>query len=194
RAAARTDARRGRGPADSWEDRSLSERCIWFGSAGPPMIPGPYNNNVQLFQTREYVVMLNEMIHDVRFVPIDGRPRDPMSPRTWMGESRGHWEGQTLVVDTINFSDERNFRGSSENLHLVERITRVSADTLDYQFTASDPTTWTKPWTASFPMTRVEGSVLEYACHEGNYRGMAGTLSGARAEEAARDTKGVPAK
>jgi hypothetical protein len=188
RAAARASARKGRGPADSWEDRSLSERCIWFGSAGPPMIPGPYNNNVQFFQTRELVVMLNEMIHDVRVVPLDGRPRDPDAPHTWMGDSRGHWEGRTLVVDTINFSDERNFRGSSDHLHLVERFTRVDADTLDYQFTAEDPTTWPRPWTASFPMTRVEGSVLEYACHEGNYRGMSGTLSGARAEEAARET------
>jgi len=183
RAAARADARRGRGPADSWEDRSLSERCIWFGSAGPPMIPGPYNNNVQFFQTREYVVMLNEMIHDVRIVPIDGRPRDPQALRTWMGESRGHWEGPTLVVETIDFTPERNFRGSSENLQLVERFTRIDRDTLDYQFTATDPTTWTRPWTVSFPMARSEESVLEYACHEGNYRGMAGTLSGARAEE-----------
>jgi hypothetical protein len=187
RAAARQEARRGHGPADSWEDRSLSERCIWFGSAGPPMLPGPYNNDVQLFQTREYVVLLNEMIHDVRIVPMDGRPRLAGNVHQWMGDPRGHWEGNTLVVDTINFTDERNFRGSGENLHLVERFTRVDHDTIDYQFTVADPTTWTKPWTAGFSLTKIQDPLYEYACHEGNYRGLAGTLSGARAEEKAAE-------
>jgi hypothetical protein len=187
RAAARADARRGRGPADSWEDRSLSERCIWFGSAGPPMLPGPYNNDVQFLQTREYVAMLNEMIHDVRIVPLDGRPRLGQSISGWMGDSRGHWEGNTLVVETTNFTGERNFRGSGENLHLVERFTRADNDTVDYQFTATDPTTWTRPWTAEFPLTKTREPLYEYACHEGNYRGMLGTLSGARAEEKAAE-------
>ncbi len=183
RAAARADARRGHGPADSWEDRSLSERCIWFGSAGPPMLPGPYNNNVQLVQTREYVAILNEMIHDLRIIPMDGRPRAGDSIHQWMGDSRGHWEGSTLVVETIHFTDERNFRGSGGNLRLVERFTRVGRDTIDYQFTATDPTTWSRPWTAAFPLTKTLEPLYEYACHEGNYLSMAGTLSGARAQE-----------
>jgi hypothetical protein len=187
RAAGRAAARRGRGSADSWEDRSLSERCIWFGSAGPPMVPGPYNNDVQLVQTRDYVVMLNEMIHDVRVVPLDGRPRLGQNVHQWMGDSRGHWEGRTLVVDTVNFTDERNFRGSGANLHLVERFTRVDGDTIDYQFTAADPTTWTRPWSAAFSMTKIQGPLYEYACHEGNYLSMSGTLSGARAEEKAAE-------
>ena len=183
RAAARADARRGHGPADSWEDRSLSERCIWFGSAGPPMLPGPYNNNVQLVQTREYVAILNEMIHDLRIIPMGGRPRAGDSIHQWMGDSRGHWEGSTLVVETIHFTDERNFRGSGENLRLVERFTRVDRDTIDYQFTATDPTTWSRSWTAAFPLTKTQEPLYEYACHEGNYLSMAGTLSGARAQE-----------
>jgi hypothetical protein len=183
RAAARADARRGHGPADSWEDRSLSERCIWFGSAGPPMLPGPYNNNVQLVQTRDYVAILNEMIHDLRIIPMDGRPRAGDSIHQWMGDSRGHWEGSTLVVETIHFTDERNFRGSGEQLRLVERFTRVDRDTIDYQFTASDPTTWARPWTAAFPLTKSQEPLYEFACHEGNYLSMAGTLSGARAQE-----------
>jgi hypothetical protein len=187
RAAVRLEARRGHGPADSVQDRSLSERCIWFGSAGPPMLPGPYNNDVQLLQTREYVVILNEMIHDVRLIPMDGRPRSGQNLHQWMGDSRGHWEGNALVVETINFTDERNFRGSGENLHLVERFTRVDNDTIDYQFTASDPTTWARSWTAGFPLTKMRDPLYEYACHEGNYRGMIGTLSGARAEENAAE-------
>jgi hypothetical protein len=187
RASARADARRARGPADSWEDRSLQERCIWFGSAGPPIVPGPYNNDVHLLQTRDYVAILNEMIHDVRIVPMDGRPRLAQNIRQWMGDSRGRWEGNALVIDTTNFTDERNFRGSSEHLHIVERFTRVDANTIDYRFTASDPTTWTAPWSAAFSMTKIQGPVYEYACHEGNYLSMAGTLSGARAEEKAAE-------
>jgi hypothetical protein len=189
RAATRADARRGHGPADSWEDRSLSERCIWFGSAGPPMLPGPYNNNVQLLQTRDYVAILNEMIHDVRIVPMNGRPGDGQTIRRWMGDSRGHWEGSTLVIETTNFTGERNFRGSGENLRLVERFTRIDGDTIDYQFTATDPTTWTKPWTAGFPLTRSADPLYEYACHEGNYLSMSGTLSGARAQEKAASSR-----
>jgi hypothetical protein len=187
RAAARADARRGRGSADSWEDRSISERCIWFASAGPPMLPGPYNNDVQLVQTRDDVVILNEMIHDVRIIPMDGRPRVGQNIHRWMGDSRGHWEGNTLIIDTINFTDERNFRGSGENLHLVERFTRVDRETIDYQFTAEDSTTWTRPWSAAFSMTKIQGPVYEYACHEGNYASMTGTLSGAREEEKAAE-------
>jgi len=184
RAAARADARRGHGPADTWEDRSLSERCIWFGSAGPPMLPGPYNNNVQLLQTRDHVAILNEMIHDLRIIPMDNRTRVGQSIHQWMGDSRGHWAGSTLVIDTTNFTEERNFRGSGEHMHLVERLTRVDADTIDYQFTVTDPTTWPRPWTAAFPLTKTHDPVYEFACHEGNYLSMSGTLSGARVQEA----------
>jgi len=162
----------------------LSERCIWFGSAGPPMLPGPYNNNVQLLQTRDHVAILNEMIHDLRIIPMDGRPRVGQSIHQWMGDSRGHWEGSTLVIDTTNFTEERNFRGSGEHMHLVERLTRVDADTIDYQFTVTDPTTWPRPWTAAFPLTKTHDPVYEFACHEGNYLSMSGTLSGARVQEA----------
>jgi hypothetical protein len=187
RAVARADARRGRGSADSWEDRSLSERCIWFGSAGPPIIPGPYNNDVQLLQTRDHVAILNEMIHDARIVPLHGQPHLAQSVRQWMGDSRGRWEGTTLVIETTNFTNARNFRGSGENLHLVERFTRVSSDTIDYQFTAVDPTTWTSPWTTAFSMAKIQGPLYEFACHEGNYLSMSGTLAGARAEEKAAE-------
>jgi hypothetical protein len=182
KAAARAQARRDRGPADSAEDLALNERCILWSTAGPPMLPGPYNNNVEFIQTRGFVVIFNEMIHDARIVPLDGRPHGAM--RQWMGDSRGRWEGNTLVVDTINFTDKTNFRGSGERLHLVERFTRVDDGTIQYAFTADDPTTWTRPWTAQIPMTKTEGPIYEYACHEGNYA-MVGLLRGARAVETA---------
>ena len=150
-------------------------------TAGPPIVPGPYNNNVQLLQTRDYVVILNEMIHDARIVPMEGRPHGNI--RQWMGDSRGHWEGDTLVVDTINFTNKTNFRGSSENLHLVERFTRVDGDTIDYRHTADDPMTWARPWTAALPLKKTNGPIYEYGCHEGNYRTMVGTLKGERAQE-----------
>jgi hypothetical protein len=145
------------------------------------MLPGVYNNNVQFIQTREYVVIVNEMIHDARIVPMDGRPHG--SVRRWMGDSRGHWEGKTLVVDTINFTDKTNFRGSGEGLHLVERFTRVDPNTIDYRFTAEDPATWTNPWTAAISMTRTDDRMYEYACHEGNFRSLEGMFLAARAIE-----------
>ena len=146
------------------------------------MVPGAYNNNVQLFQTPDYVVILNEMVHNARIVPLDGRPHGTIPQ--WVGDSRGHWEDTTLVVETTNLSEKSSFRGSSANVHLVERFTRVSPDTIRYEFTVADPATWTRPWTAAVPMTKTEGPMFEYACHEGNYA-MAGILSGARAEERA---------
>lgn len=153
------------------------------------MVSGPYNNMVQLFQTREYLVILNEMNHDARIVPIDGRPHGTL--RQWMGDSRGHWEGETLVVDSINFRNEGTGRlprllspAFDENLHLIERFTRTDANVLLYEFTVSDPTTWRKPWTARIPMIKTDALVYEFACHEGNY-GMTNMLSGARAEEGA---------
>jgi hypothetical protein len=182
RVQARADARRARGPADGPEDRPLSERCILGFNSGPPMVPGGYNQNVQLFQTPGYVVIFNEMVHSPRVVPMDGRPHG--SVRQLVGDSRGHWDGETLVVDTTNFTAETMFRGSTEKLHLVERFTRVDANTLMYEFTVDDPATWTKPWTAQVPMTLSDGPIYEYACHEGNY-GMEGILRGTRAEEKA---------
>ena len=151
------------------------------------MLPRAYNNNVQIFQTRDTVALLNEMVHSVRIIPLDGRPHGTL--RRWTGDSRGHWEGDTLVVETINFMPEgignAALRGrSDENLHLIERFKREGADTLLYQFTVDDPSIWTRPWTALVPMTKAEGYIYEYACHEGNY-GMLGILKGARAEEAA---------
>ncbi len=165
------------------EDRGFSERCLLGFNSGPPMTPSAYNNNVQLFQTADHVVILNEMVHNARIVPIDGRPRLPARLRQWVGDSRAHWEGDTLVVDTRNFLGETSLRGSSANLHLVERFTRAGADTLVYEFTIDDPTSWTRPWTAQVLMARTDEPLYEYACHEGNYS-MASSLSGARAMEA----------
>ena len=166
------------------EDRGVSERCLLGFNSGPPMTPSVYNNNMQLFQTADHVVILNEMVHNARIVPLDGRAPLPDGLRQWVGDSRGSWEGDTLVVVTTNFLRETAFGGSSANLHLVERITRVDADTLRYEFTVSDPTTWAAPWTARVDMTRTDEPLYEYACHEGNYS-MASSLSGARALEAA---------
>jgi hypothetical protein len=145
------------------------------------MTPGVYNNNVAFIQTRDSIVIFNEMIHDARIVPMDGRPHGRV-PR-WMGDSRGRWDGRTLVVETINFSEQASFRGSDERLHLVERFTPIDADTLDYQFTVDDPSVWTSTWTARFPMHRVNERIYEYACHEGNQRSVEGILRGARAQE-----------
>jgi hypothetical protein len=166
---------------DGPEGRSLGERCILWATAGPPMLPGPYNNNFQIFETADQVV-LNEMIHDARVIPLDGRPHLAGNIRLWMGDSRGHWEANTLVVDTTNFSGKYSFRGSDENLHLTERFTRVSQDMLLYEFTVDDPTAFTRPWTAQIPLTRTKGPIFEYACHEGNYA-MTDILAGARAAE-----------
>ena len=146
------------------------------------MVPNAYNQNVQLFQAPGYVVLLNEMVHNARVIPTDGRPHTNIPQ--WVGDSRGHWEGDTLVIDTRNFYDTTAFRGSSPNLHLIERFRRIDADTLLYEFTVNDPSTWTRDWTVQIPMAKTEGPLYEYACHEGNY-GMFGLLSGARAVEKA---------
>jgi hypothetical protein len=178
-AAARAQSRR-RG-LDGPEDLALKERCLNWESAGPPMMPAPYNDNVQFIQTKNYVVIVNEMIHDARVVPIDGRPHGTV--RRWMGDSVGHWEGQTLEVDTINFTDKTSVRGSDENLHLIERFTRVGANAMEYRFIMDDPTIWTRTWTAALPLTRTAGPVYEYACHEGNARSVQGILKGARVQD-----------
>jgi hypothetical protein len=188
RVAAQAEARR-QHPADGPEDRALTERCILWPTAGPPMLPGPYNNNYQIVQGPGYVAIEVEMIHDVRIIPTDGSPHLPSYVRQWMGDSRGHWEGNTLVVDTTNFSGKTTFRGSDESLHLVERFTRAGPDMILYQFTVDDPASFTKPWTAQVPMLKMEGPLVEYACHEGNYA-MTGMLGGARADEKANAAKG----
>ena len=180
RAAAHAEARR-QHPADGPEDRSLGERCLLF-NAGPPMLSGPYNNYVQILQTPDYVVILNEMIHDSRVVPLDGRPHLPVGIRRLLGDSRGHWDGNALVIETTNFSDRTNVRGSGERLRLVERFTRPDAKTLLYEFTVDDPASFVAPWTAILPMAKTDDQIYEYACHEGNYA-MTGILRGARATE-----------
>lgn len=177
---AATLARPPRGP----EDRSVAERCIVGGAAGPPFIPGPYNNNMQIFQSAGTVVILTEMMHDFRVVRTDGSPHLPPQFRFWMGDSRGHWEGKTLVVDTTNYNGQVRFRGSDENLHVIERFTRVGPDEIRYQFRIEDPTAFERPWGGEMPLRAAKGPIYEYACHEGNY-GMEGLLSGARAGEKA---------
>ena len=166
-------------PSEGPEDRSLAERCITGFNSGPPMLPAAYNMNVQIFQTKDHVVLLNEMVHNARIIPLDGSTHDvPL----WTGVSTGRWEGDTLVVETKNFLRETSFRESGKNLMLTERFERRDADTLIYSFTVEDPSTWTAPWSVELPMRRSDMPIFEYACHEGNY-GMEGTLSGARAVE-----------
>ena len=179
------------------ETRGLAERCIAWGSAGPPMQPTTYNSNFHLLQTPDHVAIVNEMIHDVRIVPLDGRPHVAGDIRQLLGDSRGHWEGDALVVVTANFTDKTRFAGSGTGLHLVERFTRVDGDTLLYEYTVEDDSAWTQPWSASWPFSTLGSAlgaepgspgahIFEYACHEGNY-GMTNLLAGARATEPARD-------
>jgi hypothetical protein len=167
---------------DSAASLSLSARCIARPNVGPPLLPAAYNSNLQIVQSPGYVVIESEMIHDARIIPTDGRPHLDKNIEQWMGDSVGHWEGNTLVVDTTNFTDLNPY-ADAQNLHVVERLTRVDADTVLYQFTVDDPGMWTKPWSGELPMTRLHGQIYEYACHEANY-GLANTLSGARAAEA----------
>ncbi len=181
RAEATRLARASRGPADSWTDRSLSERCITWGVPNG-LLPQPYNNNIQIVQTPDTVLILNEMVHDIRIVPLDGRPHIPQTIRQWHGDPRGHWDGDTLVVESSNFSDKTDFWRSSSNLHLVERFTLTPEGLLQYDFTVSDPSTWVQSWTVSFPMTRGDQPIYEFACHEGNY-GLINILRAARAED-----------
>ena len=171
----------GRG-ADWTTDRSLFERCITRGLPGA-MSPSAYNNNYRILQSPGYVAIQIEMLGGARVIPTDGGAHLHASLRQYMGDSRGHWEGSTLVVETTNFTNRTLYRGAAENLTLVERFTRVDPNTLEYQFTVKDPTTFVRPWTASVPYLRTDEQLFEYACHEGNY-GMEGILSGARVEEA----------
>ena len=195
-----------RGPLDSAQTRPVRERCIWWESAGPPLAPnelgagnlGAYNAHLQLVQNQDHVAIVMEMIHDARIIPLDGRPHLSPSIRHVLGDSRGRWEGDTLIVDTTNFtsmenfidpgtsSDQTDYRGRRTNVHLTERLTLIDADTLRYEYTVDDPTTWTRPWTGQQFLRRSGTPLFEYACHEGNY-GIAGALAGARASEQATD-------
>jgi len=187
--AANRDAAKGH-QFDGPEDRSLAERCISVRNAGPPMIPTNYNSNYQIVQAPGVVSVISEQIHDVRVIPTDGRPHPPESIRLINGDSVGHWEGNTLVVETTNFTADTAYENSGEHMKLIERFTRTGPDTLKYEFTVNDPESFTKPWTAWYPMTKTSDMIFEYACHEGNY-GLAGSLSGARAEEKAAAAKGA---
>ena len=183
----RARVRNGDLPAASYDQLDLGDRCLWY--RGIPSFPTGYNNNYHIVQNPDFVVILQEHIHDVRFIPIDGRPHIAEGIRQYGGDSRGHWEGDTLVVETTHFNDQafiRNFNNVelSEGLHVVERFTRIAPGILDYEFTVTDPNTWTRPWQGSLPMSRIEGPMFEYACHEGNY-GLMNILAGSRAEEAA---------
>ena len=176
----------GAGRYDSYENLTLADRCLLGFNSGPPMTSSTYNNNVLIVQTRDYVMLQTEMIHEARIIPIGTRPHGTL-PR-WIGDSRGRWEGDTLVVETINFKRETSLPGSSAQTRLVERFKRTGPDTVTYEYTVTDPTTLTRPWTAVLPLTKIDEMLYEYACHEGNY-GMTGILSGARfleKEEAAK--------
>lgn len=188
-AQARGAAQRGAGARaenpDSWEDFDVYSRCI-IRSALPRLSTG-YNNNYEIVQTPGYVAILQEQVHDTRIIPLDGRPHLPGTVRQWLGDSRARWEGETLVVETTNFTDQARgstFREATKHMVLVERFRRVDAETIDYRFTIADPETWTRPWTAALPWNKADGLIYEYACHEGNY-GLANTLRAARVAEKA---------
>jgi hypothetical protein len=188
RAAAREEARKGRGPADSYTDRSLYDRCITRGVPGS-MMPAIYGNSYQIMQSPDAVTITYEMIHDTRVIPLDGRAHLSPAIRQYLGDARGHWEGDTLVVETTNFTDKTPYRGSSEHLTPIERFTPIGPDTLEWSVTFDDPQTWDRPWTFAMNLTHDESQPpFEYACHEGNY-GMRNMLSAARAEEAAAKKK-----
>ena len=184
--------RAGGSGVDGPEDRGLAERCILGFAHGPPLLPGGYNQNIQVFQTPDHVVILNEMVHDPRIIPLDGRPHLPGDLEQWNGDARGHWDGDTLIIESANFSAKReSFSptvstavGSGKTLRLTERLTRVNADTMRYEYTVTDPATFTRPFTAAIPLRKSDVPIFEYACHEGNY-GLLNILRGARDDEAA---------
>jgi hypothetical protein len=188
RAAARKAAG---GQYDAVENMPIGSRCIIMGGAGPPLMNAGYNANYQIVQAPGYVMILTEMIHDARIIPLDGRAQQPTGVKQWVGLSRGHWDGDTLVVETMNFNGKNAFQGSSDNLKVTERFTRTADDAISYRFTVEDPQTWDRPWTAEAPLAKTEGPIFEFACHETNY-GIANILAGARADEkkAAEQKKG----
>jgi hypothetical protein len=186
---AREEGGVGRG-FDSYTDRPLGERCILWGVAGPPMTSGAYNNNFQMIQSENWVVIVNEMIHEHRMIPLDGRPHVPGTIRLWQGDSRGRWEGETLVVETTNFNDKRNYQSTTPNMKLTERFYLTAPDTLVYEYTIDDPATYARPWTARLPMARNPEPLYEYACHEGNYAMPHGLEGQRNIEKAAAAAKG----
>ena len=168
--------------ADSHDDRGYSERCLRFVTGGPPMMAFPFAPLLQIFQTPDHVVIQNEENHEIRVIPLEDRPHVDPRIRLWRGDSRGRWEGDTLVVETMNFHGKGGFRGSGPELHLTEKLTRIDADTVLYEFTADDPGTWTEPWTAEMPLKVSPAPIYEHACHEGNYT-LPLVLNGARVQE-----------
>ena len=185
RAAERAAARKAMGGQyDAVQNIAIGSRCIIMAGAGPPMMNAGYNANYQIVQAPGYVMILTEMIHDVRIIPLDNRPAPPQGVRQWTGLSRGRWEGNTLVVETTNFNGKNPFRGASENMKVTERFTRVADDRIEYKFTIEDPATWDRTWSVEAPLAKTQGPIFEFACHETNY-GIANILAGARAEEKA---------
>jgi len=185
RADARAAERKLRGPADSAQARALSERCILWPHEGPPMLPAGYFPNLQIVQGPNVFVVMQEIIHNARVIPYDDRQPLGSAIRNYRGQSRGRWEGDTLVVETTNFTEATQFRGSSAALKVTERFTMLDRDTIQYRFTVDDPTTWARPWSAEIPMIRTEDPIYEYACHEGNY-GLPNILRAQRVADAAR--------
>jgi hypothetical protein len=182
RAAERAELAKRVGRWDSAEANQLDDRCLMMAGPGPPLMDASYNSNYRIVQSPGFVMILTEMIHDVRIIPLDGRPHVPQNVRQWIGDSRGRWDGNTLVVETTNFNGKNPFRGSSENMRVIERFTRLDADTILYKFTIEDETTWARPWSAEIAMRKTQGPIFEHACHEGNF-GLYNTLVGARLEE-----------
>ena len=176
------EARLRGGRWDSAENMTLGERCLIMSGSGPPMMDAGYNSNYQIVQNQDYVMILVEMIHDARIIPLDGREQADAKIRQWMGTSRGYWEGNTLVVETANFNGKNPINGSTENKRVTERFTRIDDETMVYRFTVEDETMWARPWSAELLMKQTIGPMFEHACHEGNY-GLVNTLAGARLEE-----------
>jgi hypothetical protein len=166
---------------DQVQNIPIGSRCV-YTNAAPPMLPPGYNPAYEIVQSKDTVMIVIEMLHEVRVIPLDGRPHAPQGYRSWLGDSRGHWEGDTLIVETTNFNDKTAFRGASENMKVTERFTRVSDDAIRYEFTVNDPSTWEIPWKGEMPFVKINGPVFEHACHEGNY-GVANTLKAVRLDE-----------
>ena len=193
RAADRVAARRAQGAQyDQVQNIPIGSRCVYM-NAGPPMMPPGYNPAYQIVQSQGYVTILIEMLHETRVIPTDGRPHAPADVRSWLGDSTGHWEGDTLVVETTNFNDKVAFRGASEHMKVTERFTRTSDDAIRYEFTVDDPHTWERAWKGEMPFVKIGGPIFEHACNEGNY-GIRNTLAGARREEQEAAAKKTSAK
>lgn len=193
RAKARADARSLVGPFDSAQARGLSERCIYWAHEGPPVLPTGYNSNLLIVQAPGTFVIQPEMMPAARIVPLDARPRLASTVRGYRGDSRGRWDGDTMVIETTNYSEKTAWRGATENLKVTERLTMRTPTTIRYRFTVEDPSTWTRPWSGEYEMTRIDGPLFEYACHEGNYQ-LPSILKGARRAEAEAEATPAPTR